>query len=71
MSVGSISGVSTTVQAGTDPRDLNHDGKVTEAEIEAYDRAHPKPKKADAAASAAMEPATSPSAEPRLLDVSA
>jgi hypothetical protein len=43
---------------------------VSEAEIEAYDRAHPKPKKAETAASPASEPATSPNAEPRLLDVS-
>ena len=70
MSVGSISGVGTTVQASTDPRDLNHDGKVTEAEIEAYNRAHPKPKKAETDASKAPEPETSASAEPRLLDVS-
>ena len=66
MSVGSICGASTSVTASTDPRDLNHDGKVTEAEIEAYNRAHPKPKKADEAASKPSEPG----AEPRLLDVS-
>jgi hypothetical protein len=66
MSVGSISSVSTSVQASTDPRDLNHDGKVTEAEIEAYNLAHPKPKKADEAASKLADPV----AEPHLLDVS-
>lgn len=44
MSVGSIGAVSGGVQGCTDPRDLNHDGKVTEAEVEAYGRLHPKPK---------------------------
>jgi hypothetical protein len=70
MSVGSISGASTSVQASTDPRDLNKDGKVSQAEIEAYERAHPKPKKADAAAAKTAEPEDNSVAEPRLLDVS-
>ncbi|MBP1628241.1 MAG: hypothetical protein H6Q00_2716 [Holophagaceae bacterium] len=53
MAVGSIG--SATSSAGSasslvsDPRDLNGDGKVTEMEIQKYNRTHPKPEtKADA-----------------------
>ena len=40
MSVGSIAGTTAT-KMSLDPRDLNQDGKVTAAEIQAYARAHP------------------------------
>ena len=34
--------LSSTVPAGTDPRDLNVDGKVTEAELKIYALRHPE-----------------------------
>jgi len=55
MSVGSIGSVaassaaaSTRSASSVDPRDLNGDGKVTEAEIQAYARIHPTQTKSEA-----------------------
>jgi hypothetical protein len=73
MSVGTITGT-TTVKMSTDPRDRNQDGKVTEAEIQAYALAHPDRNKA---ASKAPKPAAPPEQHAdeeggnQLLDVSA
>lgn len=40
MPIGAIGGP-TTAAVNTDPRDLNQDGKVTEQEIQRYNRIHP------------------------------
>lgn len=44
MAVGSVGSAtsSSTSALVSDPRDLNRDGKVTEMEIQQYDRTHPK-----------------------------
>ena len=42
MPVGSIGSGTTASRISTDPRDLNQDGRVTEAEIQAYARKHPE-----------------------------
>lgn len=42
MPIESIGGGITATRISTDPRDLNQDGKVTEAEIQAYARKHPE-----------------------------
>lgn len=42
MPVGSLCGGVTATRICTDPQDLNQDGKVTEAEFQAYTRNHPE-----------------------------
>jgi hypothetical protein len=53
MPVGSVSAVNSTVALSTDPRDLNGDGKVTAAEIQAYAIRQAKLKKPEATVAAA------------------
>jgi hypothetical protein len=48
MAVGSVSAVTSTVTLSTDPRDLNGDGKVTAAEIQAYAARQAQAKKPEA-----------------------
>jgi len=59
MSVGSIGGVTASSAVSLDPRDLNKDGKVSAAEIQAYANAHPDPEKTASTRSPAQD---SPSA---------
>jgi len=56
MPIGSVSAVSST-RVTFDVRDLNRDGKVSEAEIQAYLRAHPDPAKVQASGPSATESA--------------
>lgn len=51
MPIGSVSAVSSN-RMTYDVRDLNRDGKVSQAEIQAYLRAHPDPAKASGARTA-------------------
>ncbi|MBI1754017.1 MAG: hypothetical protein HY014_10050 [Acidobacteria bacterium] len=70
MSVGSIGGVCGGAQACTDPRDLNRDGKVTEAEVEAYGRLHPKPKPPEESQAQGIETRAHPVAASGGIDLS-
>jgi hypothetical protein len=71
MSVGAIAGTTSSTKVATDPRDLNQDGKVSEAEIQAYARTHPSPKTAAAQAPAATDavPGKVPPGSQHLLDI--
>ncbi|MEI6593229.1 MAG: hypothetical protein WCL47_08295 [Holophagaceae bacterium] len=57
MAVGSVSAVNSNAPLSTDPRDLNGDGKVTAAEIQAYAIRNPQPKKPEASEAKAQEAA--------------
>jgi hypothetical protein len=71
MPVGAITGTTPSTKVATDPRDLNQDGKVSEAEIQAYARTHPSPTTAAAQASAAPEavPGSATPGSEHLLDI--
>jgi hypothetical protein len=69
MPVGSIGGGITTTKISTDPRDLNQDGKVTEAEIQAYARKHPEQTQQEVVARATQPTANSLSSGSNLLDL--
>lgn len=57
MAVGSVSAVNSNAPLSTDPKDLNGDGKLSAAEIQAYAIRNAPPKKPEASEAKPQEPA--------------